>query len=145
MRVKVYYAGDKPCIQEVAIAIASQIKINTEPLPPSYMPENLALAFIGTIANGKKPDKRAIDFVETLNPKRTAAIALYCTSANGDKECLQELREKAMARGIKVFNLMFGCHGKVGLMGKMPSPAELSEAATFADKCVEAVTNHTNI
>ena len=145
MRVKVYYAGDKPCIQEVAISIASQIKINTEPLPPSYMPENLVLAFIGTIANGKKPDKRAIDFVETLNPKRTAAVALYCTSANGEKDCLVELREKIMARGIKVFQLEYGCHGKVGLMGKMPTPAELSGAAEFAQKCVDAVTNHTTL
>jgi hypothetical protein len=58
MRVKIYYAGDKPCIQEVAIALAGQAKQNSEPLPPAYMPENLALAFVGTVAKGKKPDKR---------------------------------------------------------------------------------------
>ncbi|MDR3085084.1 MAG: nitric oxide synthase, partial [Christensenellaceae bacterium] len=75
MRVKVYYAGDKPCIQEVAIAISEELKSSSIPLPPSYPPENLALAFIGTQAKGKKPDQRAAEFIRMLDKKRVESAA----------------------------------------------------------------------
>ena len=143
MRVKIYYAGDKPCVQEVAIAIAAEAKQNSEPLPPAYMPESLALAFIGTVANGKKPDKRALDFVNMLDSKRISAVALFCTSHNLDGSCLDVLREALKARGIKAMDETLICHGKGGLMGgKMPTDEDLANAKKFADKCLDLVTNH---
>lgn len=88
-----------PAYRKWAIAIAAEAKQNSEPLPPAYMPESLALAFIGTVANGKKPDKRALDFVNMLDSKRISAVALFCTSHNLDGSCLDVLREALKARG----------------------------------------------
>lgn len=143
MRVKVYYAGDKPCVQEIAIALAGQAKQNSEPLPPAYMPENMALAFVGTIAKGKRPDKRALDFINVLDNKRVSAIALFCTSSNMDSSCLNVLRDAAKARDIKVIEDVLVCHGKGGLFsGRMPNDEDINNAKAFADKCLNLVTNH---
>ena len=46
MRTKIYYAGDKPSIQEVATVIAQEFKLPAEQLQPAYMPEGLALSLI---------------------------------------------------------------------------------------------------
>lgn len=143
MRVKIYYAGDKPCIQEVAIAISSEVKQNSDPLPPSYMPENLALAFIGTNAKGAKPDKRALDFISVLDPKRVEAAALYCTSSAKNGECLQVLRSALEGRGIKVVDDVLICNGKGTFGGKMPTDEDLANARAFAQKCLKGVTDHT--
>ena len=142
MRVKVYYAGDKPCVQEVAITIAAQAKQNSEPLPPAYMPENMALAFVGTVAKGKNPDKRALDFINVLDNKRVHAIALFCTSKNLDGDCLNALADAAKARGIKVIEDRLVCNGKALFGGKMPTEEDMANAQKFADKCLELVSNH---
>ena len=36
MRTKIYYAGDKPSIQEVATVIAQEFKLPAEQLQPAY-------------------------------------------------------------------------------------------------------------
>ena len=56
MRTKIYYAGDKPSIQEVATVIAQEFKLPAEQLQPAYMPEGLAIAFIGTEDHNGKFD-----------------------------------------------------------------------------------------
>ncbi len=142
MRVKIYYAGDKPCVQEVAITIAAQAKQNSEPLPPAYMPENMALAFVGTVAKGKKPDKRALDFINVLDNKRVAAVALFCTSPKLDGDCLDVLANAAKERGVKVIEERLVANGKGTFGGKMPTDEDLNKAKTFADKCLDLVSNH---
>lgn len=142
MRVKVYYAGDKACIQEVAIQIAGQAKQNSDPLPPSYMPENLALAFIGTAAKGAKPDKRAMDFIAVLDPKRVEAAALYCTSSSKDGSCLNVMADALRAKGIKVYGETLICNGKGTFGGKMPTDEDMANARAFADRALKDVTDH---
>ena len=117
MRTKIYYAGDKPSIQEVATVIAQEFKLPAEQLQPAYMPEGLAIAFIGTEDHNGKPHKVAIEFANTLDTKRMEAAALFCCSPKKNDECLKELRKVLEGRGIKVLPEVLVCHGKVGLFG----------------------------
>ena len=101
MRTKIYYAGDKPAIQEIATVIAQEFKLPSEQLQPAYMPEGLPIAFIGAEDKGGKPHKVAIEFINTLDPKRVAAAAIFCTSPKMSDACLKPMREALIARGIK--------------------------------------------
>jgi hypothetical protein len=85
MRTKIYYAGDKPSIQEVATVIAQEFKLPAEQLQPAYMPEGLAIGFIGTEDHNGKPHKVAVEFANTLDTKRMEACALFCCSPQEER------------------------------------------------------------
>lgn len=144
MRTKIYYAGDKPSIQEVATAIAQEFKLPAEQLQPAYMPEGLAIAFIGTEDHGGKPHKVAIEFANTLDTKRMEAAALYCCSPKKSADCLKELRQVLESRGIKVLPEVLVCNGKGGLFagGKNPTDEDFKAAREFAQKCMNKALNH---
>ena len=136
MRTKIYYAGDKPSIQEVATVIAQEFKLPAEQLQPAYMPEGLAIGFIGTEDHGGKPHKVAIEFAKTLDPKRMAAAAIFCAS-------LKELRATLEERGIKVLPEELIVHGKGGfLSGKNPTEEDLEAARKFANACMDKALKH---
>lgn len=137
MKTKVYFNG-KPCIQEVATVMARAVQQKCEPLPPSYMPEGLAVAFIGSSDKGGKPTKEVLDFISILDNKRTARVALFATSPGGDaSKVLSVMRSAAEARGIEVLPDTFSCHGKGGFGGKMPTEDELKAATAFVEKIDE--------
>ena len=143
MRTKIYYAGDKPSIQEVATVIAQEFKLPAEQLQPAYMPEGLAIAFIGTEDHNGKPHKVAIEFANTLDTKRMEAAALFCCSPKKNGECLKELRKVLEGRGIKVLPEVLVCHGKVGLFGgKNPDEEDFAAARKFAQDCMNKALNH---
>jgi hypothetical protein len=113
---------------------------NSEPLPPSYMPEGLACAFIGSSDRGGKPTKEALDFINIIDPKRVSKVALYATSPSGDAaSVLSAMKAAVQARGIEVLPDTFACHGKGTFGGKMPEDAELKAAAEFVDKITKMV------
>ncbi len=143
MRTKIYYAGDKPSIQEVATVIAQEFKLPAEQLQPAYMPEGLAIGFIGTEDHGGKPHKVAIEFAKTLDPKRMAAAAIFCASPKKDGACLKELRATLEERGIKVLPEELIVHGKGGfLSGKNPTEEDLEAARKFANACMGKALKH---
>jgi hypothetical protein len=144
MRTKIYYAGDKPSIQEIATVIAQEFKLPAEQLQPAYMPEGLAVAFIGTEDHGGKPHKVALEFANTLDTKRMEAAALYCTSPKKSGECLKELRKVLEGRGIKVLPEELICNGKGGLFagGKNPTQEDVAAAKAFAQSCMNKALNH---
>ena len=129
MRTKIYYAGDKPSIQEVATVIAQEFKLPAEQLQPAYMPEGLAIGFIGTEDHGGKPHKVAIEFAKTLDPKRMAAAAIFCASPKKDGACLKELRATLEERGGF-------------LSGKNPTEEDLEAARKFANACMDKALKH---
>lgn len=144
MRTKVYYAGDKPAIQEVATAIAQEFKLPAEQLQPAYMPEGLPIAFIGTEDRGGKAHKIALEFASVLDTSRVAAVAIFCASPKKSGECLKSLRAAIEARGIKVLADELVCNGKGGLFagGKSPDESDFKAAKDFATKCMNMALNH---
>ncbi len=138
MRTKVYFAG-KPCVQTVATAMARFSKQNCEPLPPSYMPENLITAFIGSSDKGGKAVKEVFDFINIIDNKRVGRVALYATSPSGNAaSVIDSMRVALKARGIPVMEESFSCYGKGTIGGKMPSDAELRAAEEFVAR-IEAI------
>ena len=134
MKTKVYYAG-KPCIYEVATAMARAVQQKSEPLPPSYMPEGLAIAFIGSSDKGGKPYKEVLDFINIIDPKRVQRVALFATSSSGDgSKVIAAMRAAVEARGIEVMADTFSCHGKGTFGGKMPADDEIKAAVAFVEK-----------
>lgn len=134
MKIKVYFAG-KPCVQTLATAMARSCQQNSDPLPPSYMPEGLMTAFIGTSSKGKKAEKAVYDFIDIIDAKRVGRVALYATSPSGDaSEVIESMRAALKAKGIPVMEETFSCSGKGGFGGKMPSEQELAAAAEFVKR-----------
>jgi hypothetical protein len=115
--------------------MARAMQQNSEPLPPSYMPEGLACAFIGCSDKGGKPTKEALDFISIIDSKRVAKVALYATSPSGDASgAIAAMKAAVQARGIEVLPESFSCHGKGTFGGKMPTDEELKAAADFVNK-----------
>ncbi len=138
MRTKVYYAG-KPCIQSVATVMARAIQQTSDPLPPSYMPEALPIAFIGSSDKGGKPVKEVLEFIDKIGPKRISKACIFATSGSGDAtKVLHAMREALTAKGIEVLEKDFMCHGKGAIGGKMPDDAELKKAEEFIQGVIKA-------
>ncbi len=133
MRSKVYFNG-KPCVQAVATAMARAMHQNSEPLPPSYMPEGLLCAFIGSSDKGGKPNREVLDFINIIDPKRVNKAALYATSPGDGSKVIAAMKAALEARGIAVYEESFVCQGKGSLGGKMPSDQDLANAAAFVEK-----------
>lgn len=134
MKTKVYYAG-KPCVYEIATAMARAVQQKSEPLPPSYMPEGLAVAFIGSSDKGGKPFKEVLDFISIIDPKRVQRVALFATSPSGDgSKVIAAMKAAVEARGIPVLPDTFTCHGKGGFGGKMPTEDEIKAAIAYVEK-----------
>ena len=141
MRTKVYFGG-KPCVQSVATVMARAVQQNSEPLPPSYMPEGLAVAFIGSSDKGGKPTKEVLDFIGIIDPKRVSRACIFATSGNGDAtKVLDGMRSALTAKGIQVLDKTFMCHGKGSIGGKMPDDAELKKAEEFIKDVVKDFTD----
>ena len=143
MKIKgrVHYVSPKGSAEMVAEAIAREMQLVKEPLLPAYMPENIALMFLG--CEGTKADKTTLSFINSLNKDRVANAALFaCNGKKSDAAC-QEMKAALEARGVNVLSKFFVCNGKGGLFagGKQPSEAELQEAKKFAAECEQMVLN----
>ena len=122
----------------VASAIAKEVDMIPEALPPAYMPENVILMFLG--CEGGKMDKVTMEFIRTLNAKRVNNAALYCCNAKKDDKAIQQMKEALTAVGVKVLPETFVCSGKGLFGGKQPSEEELKSAAQWAKACAAKVT-----
>jgi len=141
MRIKgrVHYVSKKGSAEMVAEAIAREMKVVKEPLLPAYMPENVALMFLG--CEGTKADKTTMEFINSLNKSRVANAALFCCNGKKSDAAIQQMKAALEARGINVLAKTFVCNGKGGLFagGKQPSEQELDAARKFAVECEESL------
>ena len=141
MKIKgrVHYVSAKGSAEMVAEAIAREMKVVKEPLLPAYMPEGVALMFLG--CEGMKPDKVTLEFIKSLNPSRVAHAALFCCNSKKSDAAIQIMAEALKAVKVEVLPKTFVCNGKGGLFsgGKNPSDAELDQARAFARECEEYV------
>lgn len=136
MKAKVYYVSPKGSAEKIAIAIADACKIVKEPLMPSFMPDGVTLMFLG--CEGGKMDKVTKEFVTSLNKKRVAKAALFCTNPAKSDAAILDMKNTLAKEGIEVLEETFVCQGK-GFFGKHPSDEDLKEAHAFAEKCVKEV------
>ena len=141
MKIKgrVHYVSPKGSAEMVAEAIAREMKVVKEPLLPAYMPENIALMFLG--CEGTKADKTTLDFIKSLNKSRVANAALFCCNGKKSDAAIQQMAAALKAVGVNVLPKTFVCNGKGGLFsgGKQPSDQELTEARAFATECEKLV------
>ena len=141
MRIKgrVHYVSAKGSAEMVAEAIAREMKVVKEPLLPAYMPEGIALMFLG--CEGTKPDKVTLGFIKSLNKGRVANAALFCCNGKKSDAAIQAMAAALKEVGVNVLPKTFVCNGKGGLFagGKHPSDAELDQARAFARECEELV------
>ena len=141
MKIKgrVHYVSAKGSAEMVAEAIAREMKVVKEPLLPAYMPENIALMFLG--CEGTKADKITMSFISSLNKTRVAHAALFCCNGKKSDAAIQQMKAALEERGVEVLPKTFVCNGKGGFLqgGKHPSEAELNEARAFASECEKLV------
>ena len=144
MRIKgrVHYVSAKGSAEMVAEAIAREMKVVKEPLLPAYMPEGIALMFLG--CEGTKPDKITMGFIKSLNPSRVANVALFCCNGKKSDAAIQAMAAALKEQKINVLSKTFVCNGKGGLFagGKHPSDQELDQARAFAVECENMVLNN---
>jgi len=135
MKGRLHYVSRKGSAEMLAAAIGSEVNMIKEALPPAYMPENVALMFLG--CEGTKADKITLEFIKTLNPKRVANAALFSCNPGKSDGAIQQMKEALTAQGIKVIDSTYVCSGKGGLFGgKHPSDEEVKGAAKWAAACV---------
>ena len=105
MRIKgrVHYVSAKGSAEMVAESIAREMKIVKEPLLPAYMPENIALMFLG--CEGTKADKVTMSFINSLNSSRVANAALFC--CNGKKSDAADLQPERNARFAELQEMLY--------------------------------------
>ena len=141
MKVKgrVHYVSPKGSAEMVAEAIAREMKVVKEPLLPAYMPENVALMFLG--CEGTKADKTTMEFISSLNKSRVAHAALFCCNPKKSDAAIQQMSAALKERGITVLDKTFVCTGKGGFLsgGHQPSEQDLAAARAFANECEKLV------
>ena len=123
----------------VAEAITRAMKVVKEPLLPAYMPEGIALMFLG--CEGTKPDKTVMSFIDSLNASRVANAALFCCNGKKSDAAIQIMAAALKQHGINVLPKTLVTNGKGGLFagGKHPSDQELEQARAFANECEKLV------
>lgn len=131
MRIRVHYVSPKGCAEQVAEAIARTAHCTKEPLLPAYMPENVALMFLG--CEGSKADRVTMDFINSMNAERVHNAALFCC---GKGEALDQMRKSLQGRGINVLEQTLTSPLK-GLFGGGPKDADIESAAHFAQACID--------
>lgn len=134
MRIRVHYVSPKGSAEQVADAIAREVKCVKEPLLPAYMPENVKLMFLG--CEGSKADKVTLDFIASLNPNRVSNAALF--HCGKDNQALCQMRKALNDKGINVLDFSLNAPLK-GLFGGGPSQADLDRARQFADDAIASV------
>ena len=140
MRIKgrVHYVSAKGSAEMVAEVIAREMKVVKEPLLPAYMPENIALMFLG--CEGTKADKTTMSFINSLNKSRVANAALFCCNSKKSDAAIQQMAAALKEHGINVLPKTLITNGKGGLFGgKHPSEQELQQARDFANECEKLV------
>ena len=141
MKVKgrVHYVSPKGSAEMVAEAIAREMKVVKEPLLPAYMPEGIALMFLG--CEGTKADKTTMEFIKSLNKSRVANAALFACNGKKSDAAIQQMAAALKGQGINVLSKTLITNGKGGLFagGHHPSEQELNEARASANECEKLV------
>ena len=132
---RLHYVSPKGSAEMIAAKIGEETQTIKEALLPAYMPENIALMFLG--CEGTKADKTTLEFIKTLNPKRVATAALFCCNPKKNDAPIAQMKAALEARGVKVMNQTFvtTCKGFFG--GKNPGDAECAEAKAFAQSVIK--------
>lgn len=138
MKGRLHYVSPKGSAAMIAAAIAKEVDMIPEALPPAYMPENAILMFLG--CEGGKADKVTLEFIRTLNAKRVNNAALYCCNPQKSDKAIQQMKDALTAVGVKVLDSTYVCSGKGGLFGgKHPTDEEVKGAAKWARECAAKV------
>ena len=137
MKGRVHYVSPKGSAEMIAEAIARELKVVKEPLPPAYMPESITLMFLG--CEGTNADKVTLEFIKAMNKNRVANVALFSANPKKSDAAIQQMRKELTDRGVNVLKQSFVCQGK-GLFGKHPSESDIQAAHKFAAECTREVT-----
>ena len=135
MRTRVHYVSPKGCAEQIAESIARVCHCVKEPLLPAYMPENIALMFLG--CEGGKADKVTMEFINSMNRERVQNVALFCC-CNGKSDAFEQIRSVLKSRGVNVLDNVFTAPLK-GLFGGGPKEDDIKAAAKFAQDCMDKI------
>ena len=135
MKARVHYVSPKGAAETIAETLARECKCVKEPLLPAYMPENVAIMFLG--CEGGKADKITMEFINSLNKNRVAHAALYCCNPKKSDAPIAQMKAALEARGVKVMNQTFVTTSKGLFGGKNPGEAECEEAKKFAQSVIK--------
>ncbi len=133
MRTRVHYVSPKGSAEQVAEVIARVSHCTKEPLLPAYMPENIALMFLG--CEGSKADRVTLEFISSMNRERIRNAALFCC---GKGEALDQMKKALEGRGVNVLPQTFTAPVK-GLFGGGPQESDLEAAKKFAQGCIDSL------
>lgn len=139
IKCRVHYVSPKGCAEMVAESVARVAKVPKEALLPAYLPVGVALMFLG--CEGTKADKITLEFIKSMNPDRVTYAALYGCNAKLSDAALQQVKTALEGQGIKVLDNFFVCPGKALFGGKMPTEADLTAAAKWAEECIAKVSD----
>lgn len=134
MKCKVVYASKTGNTKKVADAIASAIGIEAFPLDAFDATEACDLLFLGGAVYGGELSPEMKGFIESLDPKKVARVAVFCTAVMGEK-ANDLMKGLLYVRGIPVVQETLACKGKFLWMNrKCPNDVELARAREYAER-----------
>ena len=132
---RLHYVSPKGSAEMIAAKIGQETDTIKEALLPAYMPENIALMFLG--CEGTKADKTTMEFINSLNKNRVAHAALYCCNPKQNDAPIAQMKAALESRGVKVMKQTFVTTSKGLFGGKNPGEAECEEAKKFAQSVIK--------
>lgn len=135
MKARVHYVSPKGAAETIAETLARECRCVKEPLLPAYMPENIAIMFLG--CEGTKADKTTLEFIKSLNKNRVANAALFTCNAKKSPAAIEQMKAALEQQGVHVMSQTFVTTAKGVFGGKNPGAAECEEAKAFAQSVIK--------
>lgn len=135
MKARVHYVSPKGAAETIAETIARECKCVKEPLLPAYMPEGVAIMFLG--CEGTKVDKVTMEFINSLNKNRVSHAALFCCNPKKSDAPIAQMKAALESHGVQVMKQTFVCSSKGFLGGKNPTAEDCAAAQKFAQSVIK--------
>lgn len=141
MKIKVMYQSRGGNTAKIAQAIAQSVGASAEIIPPGYPFDKTDILFIGGGCYGSKLDKTLSAYINTLDPKKAKAVAVFGTVGGGPKY-LDLMKTTLKNRGINVLDESFVCKGKFFAFfnRKHPDANDIANASKFAKDVISKLT-----
>lgn len=138
MKVQVLYFSKGGNSTTIGDGIARHLKCKQDAIPPAYPAENEKIVFVGVDYKAKS-EKKLMDFCNTLTPARTANVAFFAVSKNGQAD-VSAYKAAVAANGVNVIDEVFNCQGKFLFSGKgKPDQNDVNAAIAWADKVIDSI------
>lgn len=129
MVTEIRYLSKGGHTKEVADCIGKTLDIEPEPIDKT-LPDEVDLLFLGGAFYFMHPARELDDFIESLDPKKIKAVAVFSTTG-GPEDASKSIGKECKKHGLNVLDDEFHCTDH-----ELKNDETLKKAAEFAKKAL---------